>query len=83
MRYFKSVVVGLVTALIASVIWVLFREMATRVEISRQIAASGGSGIGAVVVVTEASVLAAALMGFVVGFFWNFRRAPTVRQFPR
>jgi hypothetical protein len=61
MPYFRSFIVGLLTALITSVIWVLFREMAATVEMSRMIAASpeGSGGIAGVVVVTEASVLAA------------------------
>ena len=82
MLYFKSFIVGLVTALITSVFWVLFTAA---VEVSRMFAASpeGSGGIAGVVVVTEASVLAGALVGFVVGFFWNFRRASRVRQFPR
>jgi hypothetical protein len=85
MRYFRSFIVGLLTALIMSVIWVLFREMAATVEMSRMIAASpeGSGGIAGVVVVTEASVLAAALAGFLVGFLWRFRRASKVRQLPR
>jgi hypothetical protein len=39
MLYFKSFIVGLLAALIASVIWVLFREMTAAVEMSRMIAA--------------------------------------------
>jgi hypothetical protein len=85
MLYFKSFIVALLAALITSVIWVLFRELTAAVEMSRMIAASpeGSGGIAGVIVVTEASVLAGALVGFVVGFFWNFRRASRVRQFPR
>jgi hypothetical protein len=82
MLYFRSFIVGLVTALITSVFWVLFTAA---VEVSRMFAASpeGSGGIAGVVVVSEASVLAAALVGFLVGFFWNFRRASRVRQLPR
>jgi hypothetical protein len=85
MLYFKSFIVGLLAALITSVIWMLLREMSAAVEMSRMITASpeGSGGIAGVVVVTEASVLAAALVGFLVGFFWNFRRASRVRQLPR
>jgi type III secretory pathway component EscS len=37
-----------------------------------------GGGILEIVVVTEAPVLAAALVGFLVGFVWNLRRASRV-----
>jgi hypothetical protein len=80
MRYLWSVIVGVVGAVLASVIWVLFRGFVANLEISRQMQASGGGGIGAVVVVTEVSVLAAALAGFLGGFFWYFRRASRIRQ---
>jgi hypothetical protein len=82
MLYFKSFIVGLLAALIMSVIWVLFTAA---LEVSRMFATSpeGSGGIAGVLVVTEASVLAAALVGFLVGFFWNFRRASRVRQLPR
>ena len=82
MLYFRSFIVGLVTALITSVFWVLFTAA---VEVSRMFAASpeGSGGIAGVVVVSEASVLAAALVGFLVGFLWHFRRASRVRQLPR
>jgi hypothetical protein len=82
MLYFKSFIVGLLAALIMSVIWVLFTAA---LEVSRMFAASpaGSGGIAGVLVVTEASVLAAALVGFLVGFLWHFRRASRVRQLPR
>jgi hypothetical protein len=85
MLHFKSFIVGLLAALITSVFWVLLRETSAAVEMSRMFAASpeGSGGIAGVVVVSEASVLAAALVGFLVGFLWHFRRASRVRQLPR
>ena len=74
MRYLTSVIVGVVGAVIASVIWVLavlILPVFLPFFISR-FTGSGGSGIG---FVGSDSILAVALVGFLIGFVWNLRRS--------
>ena len=73
MTYFKSILVGLIAALAAAVLWVLtilVAEIAVPFLISR-ITNSGGVGAAEV---GSGSILTAALVGFVIGFYWQFRR---------
>ena len=79
-RYLKSVIVGVAAAVVASVIWVLavfILPVFLPFFISR-FTGSGGSG-GAMASVGSGSILAVALLGFLVGFVWNFRRASRLR----
>lgn len=53
--------------------WALLCDVWAQIEISQQIRAEGGGGIGAVVVVSSGSVLAVALGDFVIGFRWTLK----------
>jgi hypothetical protein len=81
MRYLKSLLVGVVAAVITSVLWVLvvlILPVFLPFLISR-FAGGGGSGGGAARV-GSGSILAVALAGFLLGFFWTFRRTARVHQ---
>ena len=83
MRYVKSVAVGIVTGVVFAVCWVLLHTVGPFVAQSRQIANSGSGGIGVVADFTNIAFLMPAVVGFLVGFVWTFRRksrlAPTRR----
>jgi hypothetical protein len=77
-RYLKSTVVGFVTAVVASFGWVLLRLFVAE-SMARQVAEGRRGGIGAVRVgfvidYTDVSILGPALVGFLIGFWWMFRR---------
>jgi hypothetical protein len=84
--YLKSVVVGMIAALMASTLWVLavvvlpivlpiIAERAAQTFGPLGGAETGSGGIGAVSVgVNEIPILAAAVVGFVAGFLWSVRR---------
>ena len=65
MRFFKSVLIGLVSGLAAVVIWVVLK-VALSVELT---AGSGGIGF----VISDFEILVAAIAGYCAGFFW-YRR---------
>jgi len=76
MRYCKSIIVGMATAVVASATWVLavfVLPIFLPVVVSRFTGAGGMSASS----VSSGSVLAAAVGGFLVGFVWHFRRAST------
>jgi UDP-N-acetylmuramyl pentapeptide phosphotransferase/UDP-N-acetylglucosamine-1-phosphate transferase len=66
MRFFKSVLIGLVSGLAAVVVWTLLK-----IALSVQLTAGAG-GIG--FVISEIEILVAAIVGYCAGFFW-YRRA--------
>jgi hypothetical protein len=73
MIYFKSIIVGLITAVATSLLWILavfVFPIVIPFLISR-ITNSGGVGFA---VVGSGSILIAGLVGFAVGFYWQFRR---------
>jgi hypothetical protein len=74
MRYLKSVIVGIVAAVVAAVMWVvavLVLPILLPFLMSRF---TGSGGVGAASV-GSGSILAAALVGFLAGFFWKLTRA--------
>jgi hypothetical protein len=76
MIYLKSAIVGIVAALAATAIWILVvfvLPIAIPFLVSRLPGNNTGSG-GAGAVVSEGSILAVALVGFVAGFYSQFRR---------
>jgi hypothetical protein len=86
MPYFKSVIVGIVAALIAVVIWVLavFILPVFLPFVFSEFTGNGGmgaSGIGASV--ESGSILAVALVGFLAGFVWYFRKVSRFRAHSR
>jgi UDP-N-acetylmuramyl pentapeptide phosphotransferase/UDP-N-acetylglucosamine-1-phosphate transferase len=70
MRFFKSVLIGLVSGLAAVVIWILLK-----VALSVQLTAGAG-GIG--FVISEIEILVAAIVGYCAGFLW-YRRSKRSR----
>jgi hypothetical protein len=81
--YLKCTLVGIVTALAASVIWIaamLVLPIAAPFLISRLFGTDGAGGAGAAV--GSSSILFAALVGFIAGFYWQFRRANTSPRRP-
>jgi hypothetical protein len=79
MIYFKSVLVGLIGAVIAAVLWILVSFTAfVPMVIERFTESSGSAGIGAVSI-GSGEILLAALIGFVVAGLWAFRRSRVVR----
>ena len=82
MIYFKSVVVGIVAALAVSAVWILvvfLLPLAVPVLVSRRPGTEGGAEV-AVAYLDSASILAVALIGFIVGFYSAFQRARRTRQ---
>jgi len=82
MIYFKSVVVGIVVALAASAVWILvvfLLPLAVPVLVSRRPGTEGGAEV-AVAYLDSASILAVALIGFIVGFYSALQRARRTRQ---
>ena len=80
MRFLKSGIIGFAAALVAAVMWVLavlIVPVFLPLLISRLTGTGGSGGSGASV--GSGSILAAALVGFLVGFVWNFRRASRPR----
>ena len=73
MMYLKSVLVGIIAAAAASVLWILAVFVIPLVMVLFMSRDTGSGGIGAVSV-DSVSVLAAALVGFAIGFFWEYRR---------
>ena len=85
MRYVKSMVVGIVTAIVSSFCWVLLRLFMADLNIGRQMLdahgrGAGSSGVGFVIDISYLSILAPALIGSVVGFGWIFRRSSRQRH---
>jgi uncharacterized membrane protein HdeD (DUF308 family) len=73
--YLKCTLVGIVTALAASVIWItgmLVLPIAAPFLISRVFGTDGAVGAGAAV--GSGSIMFAGLVGFIAGFYWQFRR---------
>ena len=71
--YFKSVLIGVVVAVLFTVLWVLAEIGLDSLRLAWQMSHEAGSGgIGAVSVTSYAPI--GTLLGFVSGFFWNVRR---------
>lgn len=74
--YLKCTLVGIVTALTVSVMWMaamLVLPIAAPFLISRIFSTGGAGGAGATV--GSGSILFAGFVGFIAGFYWQFRRA--------
>lgn len=74
MMYLKSILVGIVAAIAASVLWILtvFVMPILLPFLMSRVTGSGSAGAGASV--GSGSVLVAALVGFGAGFYWHLRR---------
>ena len=75
MIYVKSILAGIVAALVGAVLWVLtaFVIPVFVPFLMSRVTGSAGAGVGAAYIGSD-SVLAAALVGLVAGFWWQFRR---------
>ena len=73
MIYIKSILVGIVAAVAVAVLWVLtiFVGPVVIPFLISRITNSGGIGAASI---GSGSILAAGLIGFVIGFYWQFRR---------
>jgi hypothetical protein len=72
MIYVKSFLFGTGAAIVAAILWILavfVVPIAVPVALSR---VTGAGGMGAATI-GSGSILAAALVGFVAGFYWKFR----------
>ena len=76
MMYLKSILVGIVGAVAASMLWILTVFVIPLLILLFMSRDTGSGGIGAVSVGVPDSglVLAPALVGFAIGFFWEYRR---------
>lgn len=77
MRYIKSAVVGVVVAVVAAVLWVVV-VLVLPIVVPAAIAKFSGNGGAAVASVSSGSILAAALVGFALGFVGCFRKTTTI-----
>jgi hypothetical protein len=74
MIYLKSVLVGIVAAVAASMLWTLAAFVLPILIPQLLSRLGGGDGVGAAGArITSDSILLAALIGFVAGFYWKFR----------
>ena len=75
MIYLKAAAVGIITAIIFAVVWF---STAILLPIWWQMwqQRNQGGGIGASVV-GSGSILLAAIIGFILGFYWILRRVPS------
>ena len=82
MIYLKSILVGIIAAVAASALWILATLVAPIVIMLVSSRGTGSGGIGAVSF-DSASILAAALVGFAAGCYWQVRRLSKRRAEPR
>jgi hypothetical protein len=81
MNYLKGVLVGMVAALIASVLYIVavfVLPILVPFLLSRMAGTGGAGGAGASI--SEGAVLGIAVIAFAAGFYWQLRRGSTVRQ---
>ena len=74
MTYLKAVIVGVVTGLLAAVLWVVGSVLWPLAGVMTLIH-SGSGGIGTVSVGIDGAVLLVMLLGFIVGFAWTIKRS--------
>jgi predicted Na+-dependent transporter len=75
--YLKSILAGIAAAVAASVLWILavfIIPILIQFFMSRDTGSGGIGSVSVAVLVDSGSVLAAALVGFAIGFFWELRR---------
>jgi hypothetical protein len=79
MMYLKSVLAGMVAALVASVIYILAVFVFPLVFPFLMSRMTGGVGMAAAVL-SEGEVLGIAIVAFAVGCYWQFRRGSAPRR---
>jgi hypothetical protein len=80
MPYVKSFLAGICGAVVAVVLWVLVSVV---LPASNSLVITNGAGAGAIAsdtVISEGSVLLAALTGFVIAAAWSLKRSRLVRR---
>jgi len=77
--YLRSLVVGIVAAVLASVLWLLVTIGLAVMDFSRRVQ-GGAGGVDAVSVGLTGSTPVVALVAFAAGFYWHLRRATRSRQ---
>jgi hypothetical protein len=72
---FRSVLFGLAIAILAAVVWIVVKFVLPiwLPYLFSRLSNDGGIG-GAAATISSDSILIAAIIGFVVGTFWHFRR---------
>ena len=81
MIYLKTIAAGMAGAVAAAVLWiaaVLVVELAIPILVARFSPGSGGGAAASSI--GSGSVLAAALVGFVAGSWWQYRKSLTARR---
>ena len=74
MIYLKSVLFGVVGAIVLSVLWILAAFVLPLLIPQLLSRIGGGDGAGAAGArITSNSILVAALIGFAAGFYWKFK----------
>lgn len=73
MIYVKSFLFGTLTAIAAAILWILAVFVVPIVVPFALSRLTGAGGVGAASI-GSGSILVAALVGFVAGFFWRMRR---------
>lgn len=83
MTYLKSVLVGMIAALCASVLYVL-AVFVLPLVLPFLLSRFSGAGVGSAgASFSEASVLAVAVIAFAAGFYWQARRGSAARRHAR
>jgi ABC-type transport system involved in multi-copper enzyme maturation permease subunit len=75
MIYLKSLLVGIVAAIVTSALWIVVTFVIPLVAPFLLAGSSGDYSGGSVAVIGSFSILLAALVGFAAGFGWMLRRA--------
>ena len=79
MIYLRSIAAGAIASLLSLILLLLGEALAFGIGLARQ-SGTGSGGLAAVsVAVFSWQVLVVALLGFVLGFRWQFRRARATR----
>jgi hypothetical protein len=79
----KSILIGILAAVLGVVLSVALSVIVPVMVNSWQIGSSGSGGLGLVVGVTDISFFAPAVVGFLVGFVWTFRRTSRLARTSR
>jgi hypothetical protein len=74
MPLLRSTLFGLTTAILAVVVWIVVKFVLP-IWVPYLFSRFSNDGVGgATATISSGSILIAAILGFVLGFFWRFRR---------
>jgi hypothetical protein len=75
-RFFRSVLFGLTTALLAAGVWIVIKFVLP-ITVPYLVSRFSSDNVGgSTAEITSGSVLVALFIGFAAGFLWRFRRLP-------